>query len=467
MVLSDFIRRLRPDHLLGQITLLILGSIVVYQMVIVLLLHVMESEGRRHYVSEADFLTGVLLALDSAPVSERRTLIQKIHFAAPYTGIVIRDDKPAALETSDPIFESEIRRINAHLIGAAKAFETTPLHNMQDTLALPLEKGGYAVVSVAQHRKPSRLLWRWFSEPEEQYPIFMSRWGRLGFLFFISASVILIWLSNYIIAPLDDLARRAESFPTKADFPWPLIDRGPREIRDLTRSIRAMKARILAMVAERTQILAAVSHDLKTIITRLSLRTEFIEDDRLRWKMQKDIRVMDAMLRKNLEYLRTENPRVDHSAIALDSVIHTVVDEFNDLGCDVVYRCDKQHTTIRGSLSDMQRIFTNLVENATHHAKRVEIVVSEVAGNMIQIDVADDGPGVPDELKAKMFEPFVRGDTARTLGEHGGFGLGLAIVRSLVEGHGGAVQMLDRAPHGLIVRVILPRDESVLEWELA
>ncbi len=466
MALSDFIRRLRPDHLLGQITLLILGSIVVYQLVIVLLLHVMESEGRRHYVSEADFLTGVLLALDSAPVSERGALVQKIHFAAPYTSIAICSDKPAALETKEPIFESEIRRINAHLISGAKAFETTPLHNVQDTLALPLEKGGYAVVSVAQHRKPSRLLWRWFSEPEEQYPIFMSRWGRLGFLFFISASVILIWLSNYIIAPLDELARRAESFPTKADFSWPLIDRGPREIRDLTRSIKAMKSRILAMMAERTQILAAVSHDLKTIITRLSLRTEFIEDDRLRWKMQKDIRLMDAMLRKNLEYLRTENPRVDHSAIALDSVIHTVVDEFNDLGCDVVYDCDDKHT-IRGSLSDMQRVFTNLVENATHHAKHVEVKVSEVGGNMVQVDVADDGPGIPDELKAKVFEPFVRCDTARTLGEHGGFGLGLAIVRSLVEGHGGAVQMLDRAPHGLIVRVTLPLVASVSERELA
>ncbi|MDJ0448601.1 ATP-binding protein [Methylocystis sp. JR02] len=466
MVLSDFIRRLRPDHLLGQISLLILGSIVVYQAVIVLMLHVMETEGRRHYVSEADFLTGVLLALDAAPIAERDALIQKIHFAAPYANIHIRDDRPAALDPRDPVFKAEIHRINAHLTGFSKAFETIPFHNMQDTLALELEKGGYAILSIAQHRKPSRLLWRWLWEPEPRYPIFMTRWARVGFLFFISASVILIWLSNYIVAPLNELARRAESFPTKEGLASPLVDRGPREIRDLNRSIRAMKARILAMVAERTHILAAVSHDLKTIITRMSLRTEFIADDDLRGKMQKDIRVMDAMLRKNLEYLRTENPRVDHSIIDLDSVIQTVVNEFNDLGRDVVYSCDKRQT-MRGSLSDMQRVFTNLVENATRHARHVEIEVSEISSNMIQIDVADDGPGIPDALKAKVFEPFVRGDMARTISEHGGFGLGLAIVRSLVEGHGGKVEMLDRAPRGLIVRVTLPRAECAAERENA
>lgn len=466
MVLSDFVRRLRPDHLLGQISLVILGSIVVYQLVIVLLLHVMEAEGRRHYVSEADFLTGVLLALDTAPVTDRDALIRKIHFAAPYTSILIRDDRPVKFNTNEPVFTAEIRRINAHLIGPAKAFETTPLHNMQDTLALELDKGGYAVVSVAQHRKPSRLLWRWLWEPEPRYPIFLTRWARLGFLFFISASVVLIWLSNYIVAPLNELAQRAESFPTKEGFAFPLVDRGPREIRDLSRSIRAMKARILAMVAERTQILAAVSHDLKTIITRMNLRTEFIADEDLRGKMQKDIRLMDAMLRKNLEYLRTENPRVDHSVIDLDSVIQTVADEFNDLGRDVVYSCDKKQT-MRGSLSDMQRAFTNLVENATRHAKHVEIKVCEIPGNMIQIDVADDGPGIPDEMKSRVFEPFVRGDAARTISEHGGFGLGLAIVRSLVEGHGGSVKMLDRAPHGLIVRVTLPRAECAAERENA
>lgn len=466
MILTDFLRRLRPDHLLGQISLLILGSIVVYQIAIVVMLHVMEAEGRRHYVSEADFLTGVLVALDAVAPADRAALIRKIHFAAPYTNIVMRDEKPVGLETDEPIFAAEIRRINAHLARGEKAFATTPLHNTHDTLALALEKGGYAVVSVAQHRKPSRLLWRWLSEPEPRYPFFMTRWGRAGFLFFISASIILIFLSNYIIAPLDELAKRAESFPNREGLRAPLIERGPREIRDLSRAVRGMKDRILGMIAERTHILAAVSHDLKTIITRMSLRTEFIADEELRRKMQKDIHLMDAMLRKNLEYLRTQDKSSDHSMIDLGSVIQTVTDEFNDLGYNVRYACDRT-LMMRGSLSEMHRVFTNLVENAVNHADHVEIDVAERPDGLFEIDVADDGPGIPDAVKQTMFEPFVRGQLGRTVGEKSGFGLGLSIVRSLVEGHGGSVEMRDRSPHGLIARVILPRVRPGAEREAA
>jgi signal transduction histidine kinase len=112
---------------------------------------------------------------------------------------------------------------------------------------------------------------------------------------------------------------------------------------------------------------------------------------------------------------------------------------------------------IFGSLSDVQRIFTNLVENATHHAKTVDIFMAERPDGLLQVDVVDDGPGISAEGKKTAFEPFVRGQPGRTLDEHSGFGLGLSIVRSLVEHRGGSVSLLDRAPHGLIVQVLLPR----------
>ncbi len=466
MVLSDIARRLRPDHLLGQISLLILGSIVAYQLVIVLMLHVMESEGRRHYVSEADFLTGVLIALDSAPPAEREAIIHKIRFAAPYTNIAIRAEKPAPLQTDEPVFAAEIGRINSHLTGASKAYATAPFHATHDTLALELERGGYALVSVAQHRKPSRLLWRWLWEPEPTYPFLLTRWVRLGFLFFISATAVMIFLSNYIIAPLAELARRADTFPTREGLTAALVDRGPREIRDLSRAIRGMKERILAMMAERTHVLAAVSHDLKTIITRLSLRTEFIPDPELRRKMQKDIGLMDLMLRKNLEFLRTENTRADHSLIELGSVIQTVADEFNDLGYKVAYSGEGKFM-MRGSLSEMLRVFTNLAEKAVKHAENVEISLCEDGNGRLRIDVLDDGPGIPSEIRSTVFEPFVRGQAGRTMSDKGGFGLGLSIVRSLVESHGGSVSLLDRAPKGLTVRVLLPAAETEAEREAA
>lgn len=254
------------------------------------------------------------------------------------------------LRAEEPVLAAEVRRINDHLTGMSKVFATQPLNNSENALALALEKGGYAVISVTQHRKPARFLWRWLWEAEPDQPVYLTRWARAGFRFFISASAILIFLSNYIVAPLNELARRAESFPTREGLKAPLVDLGPREIRDLSRAIRGMKERILAMMAERTHFLAAVSHDLKTIITRLNLRTEFIADEDLRRKMQKDISLMNSMLHKNLEYLRTENKRSDHSTVDLGSVIQTVVDEFNDLGRAVAYSGDRK-LMIRGSLS--------------------------------------------------------------------------------------------------------------------
>lgn len=110
----------------------------------------------------------------------------------------------------------------------------------------------------------------------------------------------------------------------------------------------------------------------------------------------------------------------------------------------------------------MQRVFTNLLENAVNHAKNVEITVTTPGDQIVQIDVAVDGPGIPDDIKSAVFEPFVRGQSGRTIGEGAGFGLGLSIVRTLVESHGGSVEMLDRATGGLTVRIILPlaREEA-------
>jgi signal transduction histidine kinase len=183
--------------------------------------------------------------------------------------------------------------------------------------------------------------------------------------------------------------------------------------------------------------------------------------------MMRDIDLMDTMLFKNLQYLRAEGDDTsDCSLIDLGSVLQTVADEFCDLGHNVTYHGDG-HKMIFGSFCDVQRIFTNLVENATHHAQTVDIFLSERPERLLQIDVADDGPGISAEGKTSAFEPFVRGQPGRTLDQHSGFGLGLSIVRSLVENRGGSVALLDRAPHGLIARVLLPQATEADEQSAA
>ncbi|MGJ0505932.1 MAG: ATP-binding protein [Methylocystis sp.] len=456
------LRRLQPHRLAGQITFLILASIVCFQTVVLIAFHVLDVEGRRHIVDQSDFIASIILAVDAARADARTALLEEYAHAVPFANIHLVEGRPREADVDDREFVNEIRMVQSDLWAGAVVFAASPpSERAPGIMAIGLRKGGYALVSISQHRKPPRSVWRWLWQPEPGTPFLLTPWALSAILFFLSTSVLVLWASNAIVEPLITLARHAEQFPGDGgpESERALPERGPGEVMELTRAINRMQRRIRSMITARTHVLAAVSHDLKTIITRLSLRSEFIAETELRVKMLRDIGLMDAMLHKNLQYLRSESDTSDYSAVDLDSVLQTVVDQFAETGESVTYRGGGRQMII-GSLTDMQRVFNNLVENAVHHGDHVEITIGETATGQLQIDVCDDGPGIPDEQKETVFEPFVRGEASRTIGHHSGFGLGLSIVRSLVERHGGSVTLLDRAPHGLIVRVVLPRADD-------
>jgi signal transduction histidine kinase len=452
----EFLQRLQPDRLAGQITLLILVSIVSFQTIVLVTFHVLDVEGRRHIVDQTDFVASVILALDAAPVEAREQLLSDLSHAVPFANIHRRASRPASVDPDDREFSREIELIRADLWPKAEIFAAVaPGDGGPGVLAVALRKGGYALVSITQHRKPPRSVWRWLWDPEPDMPFLLTPWATSAILFFMCTTILVLWASNGIVAPLITLARHAERFKGEGESESLLPERGPSEVRELTRAINGMQERIRSMIAARTRVLAAVSHDLKTLITRMSLRTEFIADSELRMKMLRDINLMNGMLLKNLEHLRAESDKSDFSPIDLDSVLQTVADQFSDVGHKVVYRSVGRQMMF-GSLTEMQRVFVNLVENAIHHADVVEISIGRFAPHELTVDVADNGPGIPDDQKGAAFEPFVRGQPGRTMGNHSGFGLGLSIVRTLVEHHGGSVRLLDRKPNGLIVRLTLP-----------
>ncbi|MFO1101677.1 MAG: ATP-binding protein [Methylocystis sp.] len=451
--------RFRLNKLAVQITLLILVSILAFQTIVIGMFHVF---GRRHIVDQGDFIASIIVALDVAPLAERDNIISALSRAVPYANIEIQQSRPPAEDSStgggDLAFDMEIRHIDSLLWDGADVFKVAgSAPGDYGVLAVELHKGGYATISIAQHQKSPRSIWRWLWQHAEDEPFILTQGARTALSFIVFTAIFIFWALNAIMAPLRRLAKYAEQIPNDVDPKTQLTEQGPYEVRELTRSLNRMQARISKMIAARAHVLAAVSHDLRTIITRLKLKTEFVSDDGLQQRMMRDIDLMDTMLFKNLQYLRAEgDDKYDISLIDLDSVLQTVADEFCDLGHNVTYH-DDGHKMIFGSLCDVQRIFTNLVENATHHAKTVDIFMAERPDGLLQVDVVDDGPGISAEGKKTAFEPFVRGQPGRTLDEHSGFGLGLSIVRSLVEHRGGSVSLLDRAPHGLIVRVLLPR----------
>ncbi|KYK46278.1 two-component sensor histidine kinase [Bradyrhizobium liaoningense] len=272
-------------------------------------------------------------------------------------------------------------------------------------------------------------------------------------LLFLVASVTLlgIWAGRALSSPLSAFARAAEDFSLNRSSE-PLPENGPEEIRSAARALNRMRERVTALMNDRTRMLAAISHDLRTPITRLRLRSEYIEDPAQRTQTVRDLDQMQSMLESVLSLLRSESA-VRPTLVDVAALLQMVCDQFSDSGYAVHYLGpDRAAFIVRPD--EIIRAVTNLVENATRFGTEVGVELL-ISGNQIVIDVVDDGPGIPDERKAAMLEPFVRGEEARTMDETAGFGLGLSITQAIVTAHDGTLLLLDNEPRGLRVRLLL------------
>ncbi|WGR69571.1 MULTISPECIES: ATP-binding protein [unclassified Bradyrhizobium] len=272
-------------------------------------------------------------------------------------------------------------------------------------------------------------------------------------LLFLVASVTLlgVWAGRALSSPLSAFARAAEDFSLSRSSA-PLPETGPEEIRSTAKALNRMRERITALMNDRTRMLAAISHDLRTPITRLRLRSEYIDDSTQRAQTLRDLDQMQSMLESVLSLLRSESA-VKPTLVDLAALLQMVCEQFSDCGHAVAYQGpDRAAVTVRPD--EIIRAVGNLVENATRFGTEV-IVALSLAGDHIVIEVCDDGPGIPDEKKAAMLEPFVRGEEARTMDETAGFGLGLAIAQAIAAAHGGSLLLRDNEPKGLCARLLL------------
>ncbi|MFE1597817.1 ATP-binding protein [Methylobacterium sp. ID0610] len=276
-------------------------------------------------------------------------------------------------------------------------------------------------------------------------------------LFFLALSLTLlsVWAARALTAPLGRLARAAEAFGTDMDLA-PLPQAGPEEVLAVSRALDRMRARVKRLIDDRTHMLAAISHDLRTPITRLRLRAEFLEDEALRAQFLRDLDQMNALVEAALSFVRDGRTREGLALIDLASVVQTVCDGFADIGEDVRAEGLKP-CLVKGAPAELQRALTNLVDNAVKYGGGATVRLVQEGPQAVAVEVLDEGPGVPEGELSAMLEPFVRGDRARTLNEAGGFGLGLSIAAAIAEAHGGALRLANRTPRGLAVRLELPR----------
>lgn len=239
----------------------------------------------------------------------------------------------------------------------------------------------------------------------------------------------------------------------------PVPEVGPSELVRAAVAFNGMRQRVLDQLDERTQILAAISHDLQTPLTRLRLRAEALPDDSQRERFVADVEHMSGLVREGLDYARSAHLNEAHRCIEINHWLEGMVDDATDAGADCQLS-GRAQAPYRGALRALTRVMQNLIDNALKFGGKASIELEDSSEQLL-IRVIDNGPGLADELLERVFDPFFRAETSRNRDLRvSGSGLGLSIARNLVRAHGGDIRLSNRPEGGLLASITLPRSND-------
>lgn len=269
----------------------------------------------------------------------------------------------------------------------------------------------------------------------------------------LGAIIVSVFLVRWLTRPLTGFAAASKDlYRGKTVVMVP--ENGPREVRALAVAFNEMQRRIRRLIDDRTQALAAVSHDLKTPITRLRFRVEDVADPEARAAIAADLDEMERMLDQTLAYLRGDRADEEVRPVDIVAILETIVDDATDRGREVKL-AGAPNASIPGRRLALKRAFGNLVDNAIKYGGGADVAVHDRKDGVV-VTIRDWGPGIaPDDVE-RALAPFVRLEPSRNQ-ETGGFGLGLTIAQAIVEGHGGVMALDNHADGGLVVSVTLPK----------
>lgn len=273
-----------------------------------------------------------------------------------------------------------------------------------------------------------------------------------GLLFLVGIGILAALVARMTMRPLKQLAQAATELGHDIERP-PLPERGAKEIRQAAAAFNAMQARIRQHIRQRSHILAAITHDLQTPLTRLRLRLEKVEDAELREKLVNDLSAMQSMVREGLDLARSMDSAEPMQRLDLDSLVDSVCADAIDAGQQV--SCEgRSHAALMARPVALRRCLTNLIDNACKYGVYAKVsVVRE--GRSVVIRVRDGGPGIPPDELGKVFDPFYRVESSRSRST-GGTGLGLTIAKNIAEQHGGTIRLTNPDTGGLEVALVLP-----------
>jgi signal transduction histidine kinase len=329
--------------------------------------------------------------------------------------------------------------------GSSEALMSTPEFQEEHAkyphayvLAVQFFDGGWLVLTT-----PQRL---WGLPWQERWAIW------LAFLA-LSTGVVSTIATRQLVRPIRRFADAIRLFGTNPQAP-PIAETGPRELTSVITSFNEMQAQIKKFVAYRTAMLAAISHDLRTPLTRIRLRGEFIEDRVQQARLFRDVEELQLMVDGALAFFRGDADEEPVTSFDLPGVLQTIANDYADQDIEIAY-AGPSHAVYRGRPFALKRAFTNLIENAVKYATppTIELTCQDTA---ITIMVSDRGPGIPADAVERVFSPFYRLESSRNRAT-GGVGLGLTAALAIIRGHGGDVVLSNLPAGGLGALVTLPR----------
>lgn len=294
------------------------------------------------------------------------------------------------------------------------------------------------------------LSWQNRREPRGEPPRAPLPWLML--VFALCLALLAYVVARMTTRPLEQLANAATELGHNINRP-PLPESGPTEVRHAAAAFNAMQAQLRRHIHERTQMLAAITHDLQTPLTRIRLRLEKVGDPELQGRLLDDLSAVQGMIRDGLDLARSMNSEELRQPIDFDSLLDSVCADATDAGQAVTLN-GHIGATVTAQPGALRRCLTNLIDNAVKYGEHAEVAASLDAGQIV-VYIRDGGPGIPEAMLEKVFDPFFRLESSRSR-DTGGTGIGLTIARNIAEKHGGTLHLTNRPQGGLEVRLTLP-----------
>ncbi|PVB61639.1 HAMP domain-containing sensor histidine kinase [Labrenzia sp. 011] len=437
-------RRLWPDTMLHQILMLLVCASLLMVLVGAVASYFVKQAFDRTGWMESHFISMAISKLNETPVSERAETLADLRRDVPdlslepveeemltTLGATVESKRFGPFVTGNLLFGIRLEHVS---VPRAQGEDAPPIHYFR------LRDGTLVSATWANGGPPPsvfRLLLYLF----------------VGFLA-VTVWGLMVWAARGLVGPLTDLATSAGSFGKTSTSPVPIREHGPREVRTAAQAFNRMQQRISDILEKRTRMLAAISHDLRTPLTRLRLRLDLLEESEIRDRSLEDLEIMEQQITSALTFLRDGASSEPVQRIDVPSFLQSLSDKYADTGRPVKVRY-QGNLAVMARGGELERALSDLIDNSIKYASDVEIVACE-AGDRIRIDVIDHGQGIPEQERARLLEPFERGDGARQIRDGTGFGLGLSISQAIVETASGTLELRDTDGGGLTVRLEFP-----------